>query len=94
LSVTCVPGDSAPGKDDGLGLVPVTPIVKLDAVDVPPSSLITCLITISFGATSLFVMVQTFSTPATTDTTPLALQSPLKLVCVYPRLEGSFSLTV
>jgi hypothetical protein len=41
--------------------------VKFAAVAVPPSSLITCLMTISFGATSLFVTVQVFVSPTLID---------------------------
>ena len=47
---TVVPGDSAPEKDAGLGLPPVTDIVKFAAVAVPPLSLMTCLMTINFGS--------------------------------------------
>ena len=61
---TCVPGDSAPGKLAGVGEPPVTVIVKSDAVLVPPLSLITCLITISFGPMSSFVIVQVFVSPS------------------------------
>ena len=47
------------------GLVPgsSTVIVKLPAVAVPPLSLITCLITTSFGAMSLLVTVQVLVSP-------------------------------
>ena len=58
-----MPGDSAPGDDPGLGLLPVTVIVKFPAVAVPPLSLTTCLMTISVAATSLFVTVQIFVWP-------------------------------
>ena len=58
-----MPGDSAPAKDAGLGLPPVTDIVKLDAVAVPPLLLMTCLMTISVGAWSSFVTVQVLLWP-------------------------------
>jgi hypothetical protein len=44
--VTAVPGDSAPAKLAGLGLPPVTLMVKFAAVAVPPLLLMTCLMTI------------------------------------------------
>ena len=44
---TGVPGDAAPGKLEGLGLLPETFIVKSEAEAVPPLSLITCLMTLS-----------------------------------------------
>ena len=44
--------------------LPVTEIVKSAAAFLPASSLITCLITVSFAATSLFVIVQVFDLPA------------------------------
>jgi hypothetical protein len=44
---TDVPGLSAPAKLEGLGLPPVTLIVKFEAVAVPPLSLTTCLMTVS-----------------------------------------------
>ncbi len=72
-----MPGAPAPGKLAGLGELPVTDIVKLEAALVPASSLTTFLITISFAETSLFVIVQVFCTPATTVTEPSAAQSPL-----------------
>src|SRR5439155_26922916 len=58
LIATVVPGESAPGKEAGLGELPLTVIVKLAGVAVPPSSLVTCLITISFGWMSSLVNVQ------------------------------------
>jgi hypothetical protein len=45
--VTLVPGDSAPAKVAGLGLPPVTDMLKLPAVAVPPLLFTTCLMTIS-----------------------------------------------
>src|SRR6266571_1402445 len=62
FSPTVVP-DSAPWNEAGEGLVPVTDIVKSPATAVPPLSLTTCLMTISFGWTSLFVTVQVFVSP-------------------------------
>src|SRR5437879_123892 len=61
---TLVPGDSAPAKVAGLGLLPVTAIGKSAATLVPPSSLITCLITINCGALSSLVMVQVLVSPS------------------------------
>ena len=55
--------DSAPGKDAGLGELPVTLMVKSPATDVPPLLLLTCLMTISFAGISLFVTVQVFVSP-------------------------------
>ena len=72
-----MPGASAPAKLAGLGELPVTDIVKFAAVLVPASSLTTCLITISFGEMSSFVIVQVFCIPAATVTVPSAAQSPL-----------------
>ena len=62
--MTVVPGDSAPENDAGLGLVPVTDIVKLPAVAVPPLSLTTCLMTMRCAGWSSLVMVQVFCSPA------------------------------
>ena len=62
-----VPGDSAPGNEPGDGLVPVTVIVKEPATALPPLSLITCLMTISFGWLSLFVIVHVFVWPTAID---------------------------
>ena len=67
-----MPGASAPAKLAGLGVLPVTDIVKSAAVLVPASSLTTCLITISFAAMSSFVIVQVFCMPGTTLTVPFA----------------------
>jgi hypothetical protein len=63
FSATWVPGASAPGNEPGVALGPVTFIVKSAATAVPPSSLITCLITISLGWTSSLVTVQVFVCP-------------------------------
>ena len=60
--MTVVPGASSPGNMDGDTLVPVTVISKSEATDVPPSSLITCLITISV-ASSVFSNVQVTRSP-------------------------------
>src|SRR2546428_2361284 len=64
LSMTVVPS-SEPGKLAGDGAEPVTDIVNMDAVARPPLSLTMCLITISFGWTSLFVTVHVFVVPMT-----------------------------
>ena len=61
--MTLVPGDSAPGSRGGFVPGSSTVIVKSPALAVPPLSLITCLITISFGAMSLLVTVQVFVSP-------------------------------
>src|SRR5439155_20157190 len=65
-SVTSVPGDSAPGKLDGLGLVAVTDIVKSLATAVPPLSLMTCLITKRWAACCVFVYVHVMISPSST----------------------------
>ena len=76
-----MPGASAPAKLAGLGVLPVTAIVKSAAALLPASSLTTCLITISLAAMSSFVIVQVFCMPGTTVTAPFAVQSPLVPVC-------------
>ena len=58
-----MPGDSAPAKDAGLTLVPVTLIVKALATAVPPLLLTMCLITINCGPISSLVTVQVFVCP-------------------------------
>src|SRR2546426_5683101 len=64
LRVTVVPGDAAPAKDaEGCTFVPVTVIVNAEAVAAPPLSFTTCLITVSWGATSSFVIVHVFVSP-------------------------------
>ena len=68
LMLTLVPGDSAPGKDAGLGDAPVTFIVKSDATFEPPLSLVTFLMTISFGAMSSLTIVQVMFCPAVSVT--------------------------
>src|SRR5437870_5377106 len=62
--VTEVPGDSAPGKLAGLGLLPVTAMVKLAAVAVPPWSLMTCLMTLRWAAWRLLMNVQVTFSPS------------------------------
>src|SRR5512142_225600 len=59
---TVVP-PSSPAKLAGDGAEPLTFIVNAPAVAVPPLSLTTCLITISFGWTSSLVTVQTADSP-------------------------------
>ena len=57
--MTVVPGDSAPGNEaDGCTFVAVTVIVNEAADAPPPLSLTTCLITMSFGWMSSFVIEQ------------------------------------
>ena len=75
-----MPGDSAPAN----GLLPATStlpdrmcMVKSLAVAVPPLSLITCLITVSVGATSSLVIVHVFVSPTASVTVPAVVQSPL-----------------
>src|SRR5437762_5017471 len=63
FSATSVPGEAAPGNEPGVGELPVTDIVNAEAVAVPPLSLMTVLITCSFGWMSSFVMVQVFVSP-------------------------------
>ena len=55
--------DSDPAKDDGLGELPVTLIVKLLATAVPPLSFTTCLMTVNCAAMSSLVIVQVFVSP-------------------------------
>ena len=81
MTSTWVPGAPAPGKLAGLGELPVTDIVKSEATLVPPSSLRTFLITISFAETSLFVIVQVFVAFATTATVSVATPSQTIEVC-------------
>src|SRR2546427_9808221 len=64
--VTGVPA-SLPGKLAGLGLLPVTVMVKFEARAVPPLSLMTCLITLRVAAWSLLVTVQVLVSPAAID---------------------------
>ena len=52
--------------------LPDTVIVKLAAVAVPPLSLTTCLMTISFAAISSFVTVQVFVSPMPIEPTQSA----------------------
>src|SRR2546427_153491 len=54
-----------------------------EAVALPPLSFTTCLITVSVGATSLFVIVQVLLWPGASVTLPLESQSP-EIVAVYP----------
>ena len=49
---------SLPAREEELTFVPLTNMVKLLATAVPPLLLITCLMTVNFGWTSLLVMVQ------------------------------------
>ena len=61
--MTTVPA-SLPANEAGVGLEPVTVRVKFPAFCVPPLSLTTCLITVSFGAAlSVFVIVQRAESP-------------------------------
>ena len=87
LSVTSVPGLSAPLNAEGVGVEPVTWIAKALAVFVPPSSLMTCLITISVAARSLFVIVQVFVSPFPTT---MSAQSVYDVA--YPSTAGSVTL--
>src|SRR6266508_4358840 len=92
-SVLLVPGDSAPGN--GLPLTSLPPLLmcidQAEATAEPPSSLTTCLITVSVPATSSFVIVQVLLAPGLSVIAPDALQSPL-IVAAYP-LGPSDSLT-
>ena len=73
-----VPGVSAPEKEPGAGVLPVTVMVNEAAVAVPPLLLTTCLITVNRGATSVLVIVQVLSSPATR----VPVQSAEAEVCV------------
>ena len=53
-------------------------------VAVPPSSLTTVLMTVSFGAMSSLVSVHVLFSPAARVTEPVLPQSPLKPVKEYP----------
>src|SRR5919108_910802 len=55
-----------------------------DAAAEPPLSFTTCLITVSVGATSLFVIVQVLCSPSARLTAPEVLQSPAMPIWVYP----------
>src|ERR671922_21902 len=55
-----------------------------DAVAEPPLSFTTCLITVSVGATSLFVIVQVLFSPSARLTAPEVMQSPAMPIWVYP----------
>ena len=62
-NVTTVPASEA-ANDAGLGLEPLTVSVKSPAFFVPPLSLTTCLITVSFGAAfRVLVIVQVAVSP-------------------------------
>src|SRR5215213_5486055 len=86
-SVTWVPGASAPAKLSGESLAPPESRLKLAAVAVPPLSLTTCLMTISFAAWSLLVTVQVLVWPLAMEPE----QSAEKLA-VYP--DGPVSVTL
>src|SRR5207249_2736673 len=63
LAASVVPSGAAPANEAVHGLVPVTDIVKLAALAVPPLSFTTCLITCRIGWTSLLVTVQVLVWP-------------------------------
>src|SRR5262245_34903372 len=77
---TSVPGDSAPGKLDGLGELPVTLIVKSDATLVPPLSLMTCLMTMRWAACRVLTKVQVTFSPSFR----LTVSVELDVVCEPP----------
>lgn len=73
--------DSDPGNDGVETDVAVTCMVNCAAVLVEPTPLTTCLITVSWGATSRLVITQVLSLPAARVTLPVASQSPVMPTC-------------
>ena len=77
-SVTLVP-DSEPWNEAGLGPLPVTLIVKFEAVAVPPLSLTTCFFTTRVAGSWLLVNVQVQFSPSSmlmVTVVPLGLALP------------------